>query len=76
MINLNTCLMNYRPVNKLLFFSKVTEQVVSNRMVDHMKLNCLQESSQYAYKAGHNTETMILSLLIKHLITNNIYNPV
>ena len=53
---------NYRPVNKLLCFSKMTERVVSNRMDDHMKLNCLHESSQYAYKAGHNTETMILGL--------------
>jgi hypothetical protein len=53
---------NFRPVNKLFFFSKLTERVVSNRMDVHMDLNCLHESSQYAYKAGHNTETMILGL--------------
>ena len=53
---------NYRPVNNLLFFSKLTERVVSKRMDDHMDSNGLHEPSQYAYKAGHNTETMILGL--------------
>ena len=40
----------------------MTERVVSNRMDNHMNLNYLHESPQYAYKAGHNTETMILGL--------------
>ena len=53
---------NYRPVNNLLYFSKLTERVVATRLDDHMDENSLHESSQFAYKAEHNTETMMLSL--------------
>ena len=53
---------NYRPVNNLLFFSKITERVVSNRTEDHMDKHNLHESSQYAYKSRHNTEIMMLGV--------------
>ena len=34
---------NYRPVNNLVFFSKLIERVVLKRLEDHMLKNCLQE---------------------------------
>ena len=53
---------NYRPVNNLLFFSKLTERVVATRLDHHMDVHGLHEPSQFAYKAEHNTETMMLNL--------------
>ena len=53
---------NYRPVNNLLYMSKLTERVVSTRMDEHMDKHCLHENSQFGYKTHHNTETMLLSL--------------
>ena len=53
---------NFRPVNTLLFLSKLTERVVLVRLNEHMSLNNLHESSQFGYKKFHSTETMILGL--------------
>ena len=53
---------NYRPVNNLLYMSKLTERVVSVRLDEHMDINCLHVKSQYGYKTHHNTETMMLNL--------------
>ena len=53
---------NYRPVNNLLYFSKLTERVVAIRMDSQMDVNGLHEPSQFAYKTEHNTETMMLNL--------------
>ena len=53
---------NYRPVNNLLFFSKPSEPVVSIRFEEHMITNNLHEPSAFAYKAHHNTETMLLGV--------------
>ena len=53
---------NYRPVNNLLYFSKITERIVSNRTDEHMNINNLHEASQFAYKKHHNTEIMLLGL--------------
>ena len=55
---------NYRPVNNLLYFSKLTEWVVGNRL-EHMDVNCLHEPIQLAYKERHNTEALMLNIL-KH----------
>ena len=55
-------LKNFRPVNTLLFLSKLTESVVLLRLNEHMSLNNLHESSQFGYKKFHSTETMILGL--------------
>ena len=54
---------NYRPVNSLLFISKLTERIVLKRLNEHMTLNCLHCESQYAYKKEHNTETMMLKIV-------------
>lgn len=53
---------NFRPVNNLLFLSKLIERVVDKQLDGHMTLNCLHERSQFAYKRFHNTETMMLGI--------------
>ena len=53
---------NFRPVNNLLFLSKLTERVADDQLNTHMTSNCLHENSQFAYKQHHNTETMMLGL--------------
>ena len=47
---------NYRPVNNLLYMSKITERVVNLRLDEHMDKHCLHEKSQFGYKSHHNTE--------------------
>ena len=54
---------NYRPVNNLLFFSKMVERVVSDQLNKHMVKNALHESTQFGYKEFHNTETMMLGVI-------------
>ena len=54
---------NYRPVNNLVFFSKLIERVVSRRLNSHMTLNGLQNDKNFAYKKHHNTETMMVGLV-------------
>ena len=54
---------NYRPVNNLVFFSKLIERVVSRRLNSHLKTNGLQNDKQFAYKKHHNTETMMVGLV-------------
>ena len=62
---------NFRPVNNLLFLSKLIERVAGDQLDRHMTSNCLHEKSQFAYKQHHNTETMMLGLteevLLRHL---------
>ena len=41
---------NYRPVNNLVFFSKLIERVVSKRLNTHLITNGLQNDKQFAYK--------------------------
>ena len=53
---------NFRPVNNLLYLSKLIERCADEQTNAHMTLNCLHEGSQFAYKNHHNTETMMLGL--------------
>ena len=53
---------NYRPVNNLIFFSKLIERVVKIRLDGHMNINALHISEEFGYKQFHNTETMMLGL--------------
>ena len=53
---------HYRPVNNLIFFSKLTERVVKRRTDEHMTINRLHEPSAFGYKTWHNTETMMVGL--------------
>ena len=53
---------NYRPVSNLAFLSKVLEKVVASQLDDHLTANNLHEPHQSAYRRGHSTETVLLSL--------------
>ena len=53
---------NFRPVNNLLFLSKLIERAVDDQLDNHMTKNNLHENSQFAYKTHHNTETMMLGV--------------
>ena len=54
---------NYRPVNNLIFFSKLIERIVLIRIDSHMISNNLQNDKQFGYKKNHSTETMMLGIL-------------
>ena len=54
---------NYRPVNHLLFFSKLIERLVQKRVDTHMTVNNLHCDSQFAYKKNHSTETMMVNMV-------------
>ena len=55
-------LKNYRPVSGLNFVSKLIEKVVAKQVNQHLKQHKLDNPSQSAYKAGHSTETTLLSI--------------
>ena len=54
---------NYRPVNNLVFFSKLVERVVLRRLDSHMTVNNLHCDAQFGYKKYHSTETMMLGMM-------------
>ena len=54
---------NYRPVNNLVFISKLIERVVKVRLNEHMHVNRLHIPNQFGYKEHHSTETMMLGLV-------------
>ena len=51
---------NFRPVNNLVFFSKLIERVVKKRLNGHMDVNRLHIPNEFGYKLFHSTETMML----------------
>ena len=53
---------NYRPVNNLVFLSKLTERIVSKRLDDHMNVNNLFTDEFFGYKKHHSTEMMMLGV--------------
>ena len=55
-------LKNYRPVSGLSFISKLVERVVAKQLRDHIYGHGLDKSYQSAYKSGHSTETVLLSI--------------
>ena len=54
---------NYRPVSNLLFVGKLIERVISKQLKQHMSINNLHTHSQFGYKKGHSTETLLLNLM-------------
>lgn len=54
---------NYRPVNNLVFLSKLIERIVLSRIDDHLNSNNLQNYLQFGYKKHHSTETMLLGIV-------------
>ena len=55
-------LKNYRPVSGLSFISKLVECVVAKKLLEHIHVHNLDNPYQLAYKAGHSTETALLSI--------------
>ena len=53
---------NYHPVSGLSFISKLVECVVAKQLVEHILRHGLDNSYQSAYKSGHSTETVLLSI--------------
>ena len=53
---------NFRPVNNLVFLSKLVERIVNKRIDAHMAENNLHNKKAFGYKSGHNTETMMLGV--------------
>ena len=53
---------NYRPVNNLVFFSKLIERVVMKILDNHMSKNALHTDSAFGYKTHHSTEGMMLGI--------------
>ena len=60
--NLPSDLKNYRPVSGLSFISKLVEHVVAKQLLEHIHVHNLDNLYQSAYKAGHSTETALLSI--------------
>ena len=58
---------NYRPVNNLVFLSKLTERIVARRIDNHMEINNLFNDKAFAYKKHHSTETMMLGV-VSHIL--------
>ena len=54
------CEENFRPISNLPFLSKLTEKVIVQRLVSHMRDTSIVEKFQSAYKAHHSTETALL----------------
>ena len=55
-------LKNYRPVNNLVFLSKLIERIVQKRIEHHMDSNNLHTKEFFGYKKFHSTETMMLGI--------------
>ena len=55
-------LKNYRPVNNLVFLSKLIERIVQKRIEYHMESNNLHTKEFFGYKRFHSTETMMLGI--------------
>ena len=56
-------MVNYRPVSKLTFLSKVIEQIVAQQLNGYQAANILLTGNQSAYKRFHSTETTMLRVL-------------
>ena len=55
-------LKNYHPVSGLSFISKLVECVVAKQLLEPIHVHNLNNPYQSAYKAGHSTETALLSI--------------
>ena len=55
-------LKNYRPVSGLSFISKLVECVVAKQLLEHTRVHNLDNPYQSVHKAGHSTETALLSI--------------
>ena len=60
-------LSNYRPISLLTSFSKIFEQVIYNRLYDHVTHYKILSKEQYGFRNNYSTEKAIYHL------TNNKY---
>ena len=59
----NNLLKNYRPISNLLFMAKILEKVILHKRLSNIQENILSYPFQSAYRAGHSTETILLSIV-------------
>ena len=62
---------NYRPISNLPFLSKLLERVVLKQLCSHMEQNDLLDVYQSAYKKNHSTETALLHVMNKLLLSSD-----
>lgn len=67
-------LKNYRPVSNLSFISKILEKAILQQLLQHLKINCLFEPFQSAYRSNHSTETALLKIMNDLLVSADSNN--
>ena len=56
-------LANYRPINNILYLSKIIERIVLIQLNTHMSKNNLHIGNQSGYKKYHSCETLLVRLM-------------
>ena len=68
-------LINYRPISKLSFYSKVFEKLMYNKLYNFIETNDILYAHQFGFRRGHSTQQAIISLIdkiTKAINTNDI----
>uniref|UniRef100_A0A669CY28 Reverse transcriptase domain-containing protein n=1 Tax=Oreochromis niloticus TaxID=8128 RepID=A0A669CY28_ORENI len=64
-------LLNYRPISKLTFLSKILERLVLSQLQAYLDANNIAEKFQSAFKPWHSTETAFLRVLNDLLVSTD-----
>ena len=62
---------NYRPISLLTSFSKVIENLVYARLLDHVTTNSILVNEQYGFRTRYSTELATFSLINNILTAMN-----
>jgi len=54
---------NYRPIALLTSFSKILEEVIQLRLLDHLHKNNIISKEQYGFRIGFTTENAVYKLI-------------